>query len=40
MGKEPAAGKAFKCGPKENALAWRAFVDEFFAGIDKTPACP
>ncbi len=29
----------FKCGPAENARAWRAFVAEFFAGIDKTPPC-
>jgi hypothetical protein len=30
---------AFKCGPAENARAWRALVDEFFAGRDLTPAC-
>ncbi len=29
----------FKCGAPENARAWRALVDEFFAGIDQTPAC-
>ena len=38
-----AAGKlsrrAFKCGPPENARAWQALVDEFFAGRDLTPAC-
>jgi hypothetical protein len=32
--------KAFKCGPPENARAWAAMKDEFFAGIDATPACP
>ena len=30
---------AFKCGPAENARAWQAFVDEFFAGRDLVPAC-
>lgn len=30
---------AFKCGPAENARAWRALVDEFFAGQDLVPAC-
>ncbi|MCW5804966.1 MAG: hypothetical protein KIT31_21530 [Deltaproteobacteria bacterium] len=30
---------AFKCGPPENARSWKAFVDEFFAGRDLTPAC-
>jgi len=38
-----AAGKlaraAFKCGPAENARAWKALVDEFFAGRDLVPAC-
>lgn len=29
----------FKCGPQENARAWRLFVDEFFGGIDAIPAC-
>ena len=33
------AGRAFKCGPPENARAWRALVDEFFAGRDLVPAC-
>ena len=35
-----AAGKlkpAFKCGPPENARAWQALVDEFFAGRDLVP---
>jgi hypothetical protein len=31
--------KAFKCGPPENARAWQAFVDEFFAGQDLVPPC-
>jgi hypothetical protein len=30
---------AFKCGPPENARAWQAIVDEFFAGVDRVPAC-
>lgn len=29
----------FKCGPAENGRAWRALVDTFFAGVDRTPAC-
>lgn len=33
------ARAAFKCGPAENARAWQAFVDEFFAGRDLVPAC-
>jgi hypothetical protein len=33
------AGKAFKCGPAENARAWQALVDEFFASVDHVPAC-
>ena len=32
-------GQAFKCGPAENARAWSAVVDEFFAGRDLVPAC-
>ena len=31
--------RAFKCGPAENARAWNALVDEFFAGRDLVPAC-
>ena len=31
---------AFKCGPAENARAWKSLVDEFFAGHDLVPACP
>ena len=30
---------AFKCGAPENARAWQALVDEFFAGHDRVPAC-
>jgi len=30
---------AFKCGPPENARAWRALVGEFFGGHDAVPAC-
>lgn len=33
------AKKAFKCGPPENARAWKALVDEFFGGHDLVPAC-
>jgi hypothetical protein len=29
----------FKCGPSENARAWKLIVEEFFGGIDRTPAC-
>ncbi len=29
----------FKCGAKENAEAYRALADEFFGGVDRTPAC-
>ncbi|HOX44056.1 MAG TPA: hypothetical protein PK668_10690 [Myxococcota bacterium] len=32
--------RPFKCGPPENARAWRLLVDEFFAGVDRVPACP
>ncbi|NOU27651.1 MAG: hypothetical protein HOO96_07045 [Polyangiaceae bacterium] len=40
LAKKPLAKPAFKCGPQENALAFRLFVDEFFDGVDRTPACP
>jgi len=36
----PRKGRAFKCGPPANVLAWRALVDEFFAGVDLVPPCP
>jgi hypothetical protein len=31
--------RAFKCGPVQNARAWHALVDEFFAGVDLVPSC-
>ncbi len=31
--------RAFKCGPAENARAWRGVVDEFFGGRDLVPPC-
>jgi hypothetical protein len=31
--------RRFKCGPKENAVSWKLLVDEFFGGVDHTPAC-
>jgi hypothetical protein len=33
------AKPAFKCGPLENARAWEALVNEFFAGRDLVPPC-
>lgn len=36
---EKIPGHPFKCGPPENAQAWKLLVDEFFAGIDLIPAC-
>lgn len=36
----PVKGTPFKCGPSENARAWELLKNEFFAGIDPTPACP
>jgi hypothetical protein len=39
LAKGKLARKAFKCGPPENARAWQALVDEFFAGRDRVPAC-
>jgi hypothetical protein len=30
---------AFKCATPENARAWQAMVDEFFAGRDLVPSC-
>jgi hypothetical protein len=29
----------FKCGAEQNASAWKALADEFFAGVDLVPAC-
>lgn len=31
--------KPFKCLAPENARVWKALVDEFFAGVDRVPAC-
>lgn len=39
LDKKRLAKPAFKCGPPENARAWKALVDEFFAGRDLVPAC-
>ncbi len=33
------AHPSFKCGPAENARAWKALVEEFFAGRDAVPGC-
>lgn len=33
-------GAPFRCGPKENARAYSAMVERFFAGQDLAPACP
>jgi hypothetical protein len=33
------AKRAFKCGSAENARAWKALIDEFFARRDLAPAC-
>jgi hypothetical protein len=30
----------FKCGPTENAKAWKLVADEFFGGVDQVPDCP
>jgi hypothetical protein len=32
--------KPFKCGPPENARAWKAMGDAWFGGIDAVPPCP
>jgi hypothetical protein len=34
-----AAPGRFKCGSDINARAWRLLADEFFGGVDLTPAC-
>lgn len=31
--------RPFKCGPEENARAWKLLVDEFFGGVDLVPPC-
>lgn len=33
-------GRAFKCGPPENARAWNALAKEFFGGADLVAPCP
>jgi hypothetical protein len=35
----PLPVRAFKCGPAENAAAWRLLSDEFFGGVDLVPPC-
>jgi hypothetical protein len=35
----PLPVRAFKCGPAENASAWKLLSDEFFGGVDLVPAC-
>ncbi len=40
LASEPLAEPPFRCGPEENARAWRALADEFFGGVDLVPACP
>jgi hypothetical protein len=37
--KKDKALKPFKCNAPENAKAWKLVVDEFFGGVDLTPAC-
>jgi hypothetical protein len=39
LAKRKLAARPFKCGPPENQRAWKAVVDEFFAGRDLTPTC-
>jgi hypothetical protein len=36
---EPRVRPSFKCGPRENAVAWAAISGEFFAGVDLVPGC-
>ncbi|MEJ7729202.1 MAG: hypothetical protein WKG00_08300 [Polyangiaceae bacterium] len=37
---EPSWSGSFKCGPPENARAWKLMADEFFGGVDHTRDCP
>ena len=37
---EPLPVRPLRCGPTENAEAWRLLAAEFFGGIDLTPGCP
>jgi len=39
LAKGKLAKPAFKCGPAENARAWKALVDEFFGARDLVPVC-
>lgn len=39
-GEKAPGHKPWKCLAPENAEAWRLVVDEFFAGVDRTPPCP
>lgn len=39
-GSKKAKAPPFKCVTPENGEAWQLLVDEFFGGIDLTPACP
>ncbi len=39
LAKSKLSHTAFKCGPAENARAWKGLVDEFFGGRDLVPAC-
>ena len=39
MDGSPLPVRAFKCGPAENASAWRLLSDEFFGGVDLVPPC-
>ncbi len=36
---EKLKGRPWKCGPKENAQAWKLMVDEFFGGVDLVGGC-
>lgn len=36
---KPLPVEPFKCGPAENASAWRLMADEFFGGVDRVPGC-
>lgn len=37
--KRPLKKPPFKCGPSENARAWRLIAAEFFGGVDLVPPC-
>ncbi|MDB4953494.1 MAG: hypothetical protein JWO36_1063 [Myxococcales bacterium] len=39
LSKQKLSRPAFKCGPPENARAWKSLVDEFFGGYDRVPEC-